>query len=78
MNMSEIDPKILESVRKLVDDYRERCLWFLRPDHYPATADEISRTLEQIRRHGDVEAFRRTATIARWLSRPSSEKSADS
>jgi len=35
-------------VRSLVDDYRTRCLWFLRPDFYPETREEIVRVLRQI------------------------------
>jgi len=28
------------TVAQLVDAYRARCLWFLRPDYYPATDAE--------------------------------------
>jgi hypothetical protein len=69
---------ISEAVNRLVDEYRERCLWFLRPDYYPQTNEERIRTLTYIERHGDRDAFRRAAEIRRWLSRTSSERSAAS
>lgn len=50
-----------DPVRRLVDDYRTRCLWFLRRDHYPATDAARDRVLRLIARHGDLDAFRRVA-----------------
>lgn len=67
-----------EAVRYLVDEYRASCLWFLRPDYYPTTPEEQLRVLEYIERHGDRDAFRRAATLRRWLSRNSSAPSASS
>jgi hypothetical protein len=69
---------IPESVNRLVDEYRHRCLWFLRSDYYPETDTQRLRVLDYIERHGDREAFRRAAEIRRWLSRISSAPSADS
>lgn len=63
---------------RLVDEYRTRCLWFLRPDFYPRTSAEILRVLHALEAHGDVRAFQRAADIRRWLSRSSSESSAAS
>jgi hypothetical protein len=68
----------LSALDRLVDDYRSRCLWFLRADYYPRTRDEILRVLRQIEGHGDLAAFQRAADIRRWLSRNSSESSAAS
>jgi hypothetical protein len=65
-------------VRALVDEYRTRCLWFLRPDYYPSTPGDCLRVLGYIERRGDLEAFRRAATLRRWLSPPFSEASAGS
>ncbi len=62
----------------LVDEYRTRCLWFLRPDFYPRTNAEILRTLRQIEAHGDRAAFLRAAAIRAWHSRNSNESSAES
>ncbi len=62
-------------LRRLVDEYRTRCLWFLREDLYPATPEEALRVLDQIERHGDREAFIRAGKIRRWLSQTSSAPS---
>lgn len=67
-----------EAVDALVDEYRQRCLWFLREDFYPASLEERLRVLEYIQRHGDREAYRRAAEVRTWLSPSSSEKSAAS
>ena len=67
-----------DPVRRLVDDYRVRCLWFFREDYYPATPAECGRVLRLIDLHGDVPALRRVAEVRTWLSRRSSETSAAS
>ena len=64
--------------RRLIDEYRARCLWFFREDYYPAASSEREHVLSLIERHGDVNAFRRVAELRRWLSQPSSETSASS
>jgi hypothetical protein len=75
---SRPDPAaIREAVNRLVDDYRDRCLWFLRLDYYPQTVDERCRVLDLIVRHGDLEALRRASEIRQWLSPRFSETSAD-
>jgi hypothetical protein len=60
-------PDITEAVDRLVDEYRERCLWFLRPDYYPSTTEERLRALAYIQRHGDLTAFRRAAELRACL-----------
>jgi hypothetical protein len=60
-------------VNELVDEYRARCLWFLRADYYPRSTAERIRVLGYIERHGDREAYRKAATVRRWLSHPSSD-----
>jgi hypothetical protein len=65
-------------LRRLVDDYRARCLWFLREDYYPGTPEERERVLSLIEQHGDHAAFQRVAEVRRWLSQPSSATSAGS
>ncbi len=67
-----------QAVDALVDEYRQRCLWFLREDYYPSSLEERLRVLDYIQRHGDREAFRRAAEVRKWLSPSSSEKSAAS
>ena len=74
-----LQPQQIEAaVHRLVNDYRARCLWFLRADYFPQEMEEILRTLDYIDRHGDRAAFLRTAEIRRWLSPSSSERSAGS
>lgn len=65
-----------QAFRALVDEYRSRCLWFLRADYYPDTAVERAWVLDAIAANGDVHAFRRVAELRTWLSRISSEASA--
>lgn len=69
-------PSIEAELRRLVDDYRTRCLWFLRPDYYPKTREEMLRVLRQIEKNADREGFVRAARIRQWLSPPSSGPSA--
>jgi len=72
-------PADLEAtVDRLVDDYRLSCLWFLRPDYYPASDTERLRVLDAIERHGDVAGFRRARSLRQWLSPTSSGPSAGS
>jgi hypothetical protein len=59
-------------VNELVNEYRVRCLWFLRPDYYPRSREERLRVLRYIERYGDQEAFRKAAMVRQWLSRTSS------
>lgn len=67
---------ILGALNQLIDDYRDRCLWFLRPDYYPSSLEEQHRVLDLIVRHGDLEGLRRASEIKTWLSRHSNETSA--
>jgi hypothetical protein len=67
---------ILSQVHALMDEVRDRCLWSLRRDYYPATAAEAIRVLLMLEQHADVAAFRRAANLRQWLSRNSSDTSA--
>jgi hypothetical protein len=69
---------VRDEVRTLVDRYRSRCLWFLRPDYYPQTDAEVRRVLMYLERYGDRDVFTRAASLRRWLSPPSSAASAAS
>lgn len=69
---------LADAVNALVDDYRTRCLWFLRPDYYPATPEEQLRVLDYVQRSGDRDAHVRAATLRRWLSQISGADSAAS
>ena len=65
-----------DEIRRLVDDYRVQCLWFLREDYYPYTATERERVLRLIALRGDLQAFRRVAEVRKGLSRRSGGMSA--
>jgi hypothetical protein len=50
----------MAEVRKLVEEYRDRCLWFLRRDFVPSNAEEALRVLDLIERaYGCVVTRRR-------------------
>ena len=73
---SSVDRVSIETeLRRLVDDYRTTCLWFLREDYYPETPRERERVLRLIAEHGDLHAFRRVAQLRSWLSPDSSRTS---
>ena len=54
---------LFADVDRLIEEQRISCLWFMRPDHRPSSLVERVRGLEQIERHGDLDAFRRAATL---------------
>jgi len=72
--MNPTDDDLRRQVNQLVDEYRDRCLWFLRADYYPTDLSEVLRTLDCIRRYGDREAFRRAGELHQWLSRASPDR----
>lgn len=76
--MTPTSPGANEALRSLVDEYRGRCLWFLREGYYPETIDEVVRVLDSIQRHGDVNAFKRAGALKRWVLASSSATSAGS
>jgi hypothetical protein len=69
---------VAHEVDALVDEYRARCLWFLRADYYPRSLEERLKVLSAIERYGDVRAFQRAAPLRQWLSRSSKPTSAAS
>lgn len=66
----------LETVKKLTDEYRVQCLWFLRPDYYPQNQRDALDVLDYIQKHGDLAAFRKAGAIKQWLLQIISETSA--
>jgi hypothetical protein len=73
--MTQVEDNLQQQVRRLVDEYRDQCLWFLRADYYPMDRAETLRVLDYIRRHGDLEAFRKAGALYQWLSPRSKEES---
>jgi hypothetical protein len=73
--VSTASADLAEQIDRLVDEYRERALWFLRPDYYPSTDDERLRTLDYIAQRGDLATFKRVAELRQCLLRSCSEKS---
>jgi hypothetical protein len=69
---------LARAIESLVDEYRAKCLWYLRADYYPVTDEERLRILSQIERHADREGFRRAGRLRQWLSQRSSATSAAS
>ena len=65
-----------EAVDRLVDEYRHRCLWFLRHDDDPTTDGERLRVLGYIQRPGNRRGYLRAADVRQWRSRTSSATSA--
>jgi hypothetical protein len=56
-----------KEVRDLVEEYRDRCLWFLRRDFVPSNPDEVFHVLDLIERYGDRSAYQRSQNLKRWL-----------
>ena len=59
--------QIDEAVERLVETYRAKCLWFMRSNYFPSTDEERLRTLLNIERHGDRNAFVRARELREWL-----------
>lgn len=76
--MAAANSTLDEAFHALVDDYRVRCLWFLRADYYPVTDAGRLRVLDYVQRHGDRDAHVRVVNLRRWLSQISSTDSAGS
>jgi hypothetical protein len=76
--MDAVDARVLEALHRLVDEQRDRCLWYRRRDYYPRTLPEALRILDAIDRHADRATFQATARIRAWLASSSSGRSAGS
>lgn len=74
--MKTMNLETQQRVNALVDTYRDRCLWFLHRDYYPADVESALRALDHIRRHGDVKAFQQAGELQQWLSLHFSKPSA--
>lgn len=67
-----------DEIDALVDEVRERCLWYLKPDYRPASDAARLRVLASIERHGDRTTARRSGILRQWLLRHSSDASVGS
>lgn len=57
----------LDEINALVEEYRDRCLWFLKPDFSVRTPDEALQALDLIERYGDRAAYQRAEKLRQWL-----------
>lgn len=74
--MGALDEQVNGELRRLVDQCRDRCLWFIRKDFYPQTRSEALRAIDRIQRHGNLEEFKRAGKLNQWLPQTSSGESA--
>ena len=58
---------VQEKLAALIEDYRDRCLWFIRPDYMPSRPEEARRVLDLIERYGDLAGYRRAEELKAWL-----------
>lgn len=69
--------EVMAEACRLVERYRDRCLWFLDPGVLPQTPRDALRILQYIERYGDRESFLRSEALKPWLLRLINERSAD-
>lgn len=65
--MQPTPEEVAAAVNQLADEYRVRCLWFLRTDYYPTTPEQRRKVLNYIQTYGDNDAFIRAGKLHRWL-----------
>jgi len=65
----------MKAIEEIVEEYRDRCLWFLRRDFVPKTPEEALRVLDLIERYGDRAGFERVQRLRKWLLLPTSAES---
>ena len=58
---------IHSAIDRLAEDYRMMCLWFAPKDYLPTCDYQRLRTLEDIERYGDREAFMRSRELQELL-----------
>ena len=57
-----------EEYKSVVRDYRDVCLWFADLSRPPQSEVQLEQILSSIETYGDMEAFKRTGRIRKWLS----------
>ena len=78
MDGGKTKEEIIREARKLIEEHRPDCLWFLRDDLSPTEPADLDRLLRKIEAHSDVATFVQARRLREWLSRNSSEPSAGS
>ncbi len=71
---SGVEHKFWDELESLVNQYRSRCLWFIREDFVPRDREQAIRTLEYIERYGDRDGFLQARRLKTWLSQHTSAK----
>lgn len=70
-----MDAKLMTPIEALVEEYRDRCLGFLREDFLPRNLEEAMRALDLIERYGDRAGFVRAQRLRKWLLHSTSAES---
>lgn len=77
MGQSTYTRKQLDAeIDRLVEQYRDRCLWFIREDYFPDSIEAQLSILKYIERYGDRDAFVQARELSNCLLRHSSGRSA--
>lgn len=56
-----------EKYQSVVNDYRDRCLWFAGDVSHPKDRLQLEQVLSSIESNGDLAAYRRVGEIRQWL-----------
>lgn len=73
--MAAPSDSVERAIDALVEECRDRCLWFLRADYRPESDPERMRLLLLIQQHGTRDDWLAAERLKRWLSQRSSEPS---
>ncbi|MBN1422921.1 hypothetical protein JXA88_00050, partial [Candidatus Fermentibacteria bacterium] len=66
-NTHDIDPGIRSDAIGLIEQNRERCLWFLSPGYVPASAEDMLRVLKYLQRYGTRDVYVKARNLAAAL-----------
>jgi hypothetical protein len=67
-----MNAEVKTEIENLTARYRDQCLWFIRQDFIPSTAEEVLYVLDLIERYGDRAGFERAQRLKKWLQLPTS------
>ena len=73
MKVAPTDEETARAIDALVEEYRARCLWWMRADFYPRTVTQRMRALDAIQRLGDRDGFARAGALRRRMLGATSE-----